>query len=71
MPQVIITDECHQALLKASTLPFLATGKKRANGDWQIPLEWCTIERLRRYQLQGESLSDTILRIVASHKGSN
>ena len=71
MPQVRITNEAHEALLRESEQPELAPGQHLENGDWQISLGWDTIHRLRRHRLEGESLSDVIVRILSTQKGLN
>lgn len=71
MPQLRITNEAHEALLRESEQPDTAPGQRLANGDWQIPLNWETIARLRNNRLEGESLSDVIVRILSTQKGLN
>lgn len=66
MPRIVITAECDRAIRRAATWPFDGSeAKVLADGRISIPLSQETLNNLRKYQFEGESLSDTILRIVS------
>jgi hypothetical protein len=68
MPDIEITEEC-RALI-AAEFPFDTTGRRLANGKWQIAIDAETWKRLQKVRLHGESISDCIIRviIVTQHK---
>jgi hypothetical protein len=69
MPDIEITEEC-RALIECATEPFRQTGRRLPNGNWQIPIDAATRQRLEKLRRQGESISDCIIRIIiiAEHK---
>lgn len=71
MPLIRITDETRQILLAKAPSTFIFSGEQQANGDWCISLEWQTAERLRNHRLAGETLSDTIARVLSIADGVN
>ncbi len=64
MPMIKITDEAHQAILSKASPNFIENGHRIDSGEWMIPLQWDTLQRLRSKALEGESLSDTIIRCI-------
>jgi hypothetical protein len=68
MPDIEITDEC-RALI-AAEFPSDDTGRRLANGKWQIPIDEQTWQRLHKIRQPGESISDCIIRviIITQHK---
>lgn len=71
MPVILITDEAEKAVRGAAEKPFRNEGEKLPDGMWKVHLEWETVEGLRRYKQEGESLSDVIIRLLATQKGVN
>lgn len=74
MPIIRISDAVHRAIRAASTAPggFEAQGVRRSDGDWDVPITQDTLDRINKYRLEGESISDTILRgatLAASGSG--
>ena len=68
MPDIEITEEC-RALI-AAEFPFDETGRRLPNGKWEISIDVKTWQRLQSVQLNGESISDCIIRviIITQHK---
>ena len=62
MPDIEITEEC-RALI-AAEFPFDKIGRRLSNGNWQMPVDAETWRRLQNMQLQGESISDCIIRVI-------
>ena len=62
MENIEITEEC-RALI-AAEFPFDTTGRRLANGKWQIPIDAETWKRLQKVRLHGESISDCIIRVI-------
>jgi hypothetical protein len=46
------------------------TGRRLPNGNWQTPINAETWQRLQKVRLQGETISDCIIRvmIISLHK---
>lgn len=67
MLHIEITEECRALIESAVESP---TGRRLANGNWQIPVNDVTWERLQQLRRQGETISDCIIRvmIIALHK---
>ncbi len=55
----------NEAAIAVRSPVFKQTGKQLKNGTWNIPLDADTYLRLRTAAFAGESLSDTIIRLVA------
>lgn len=68
MIDVYISNECFKLIQSRATLPFTHGGTQLSSGEWKVPLEEETIERLSKYQQKGESLSDTIFRILSTRQ---
>jgi len=68
MPDIEITEEC-RALI-AAEFSLDDTGRRLSNGMWQISIDAGTWQRVQKVRLQGESVSDCIIRviIVTQHK---
>jgi hypothetical protein len=70
---VTITDEAMRAIRAASTNGFNQTGTRAADGSgvWNVPLHVDTLSRIHDARMAGETLSDTIIRVVslAQHAG--
>jgi hypothetical protein len=62
MPHIEITDEC-RALI-AAEFPFDETMRRLPNGNWQMPIDAGTWQRLQKVRLHGESMSDCIIRVI-------
>ena len=58
---ILLTEEAHALLRAAGATKTLAT--KRADGQWNVPVENTTVERLLEHQFSGETFSDTIVRL--------
>ena len=62
-----LSPEAHQ-LLRNMTEPgyrFSDNSVRRADGTFDVKVDSDTLERLTRLQLEGENLSDTLIRIAA------
>lgn len=68
MPRLIITDAA-RAAIQAAALPHERLAEDTAvhlpNGNWYIPLQQSTIDRLLSKKLEGETISETIIRICS------
>jgi hypothetical protein len=70
MPTITISSRAHDAIRRSSTTAsFNETGVQLPNGDWRVPLTSDTIDRLRQVQHAGETISDTIERILVFSTG--
>ncbi len=66
MPSHIkISNAAHAALRAAAKGKWKETGVQVADG-WHVPFKAETLERLCEYQMEGETLSDTIERVAAT-----
>ena len=63
MPEIEITDEC-LALIESSAEPLPRDGRRLSNGNWRVPIETNTLQRLEKVRLKGETISDCIIRVV-------
>ena len=63
MPDIEITEEC-RVLIEGAAEPFRQTGRRLPNGNWQIPIDAATRQRLEKLRRQGESISDCIIRVI-------
>jgi hypothetical protein len=61
MQAIEITEEC-RALIESALGP--ATGRRLPNGNWRIPINEVTWERLQQLRRQGETISDCIIRVI-------
>jgi hypothetical protein len=71
MIEVHISEECYQLVQVKALLPFKHEGRPSKNGGRIIPLQEETVERLSKHQMAGETLSETIFRILSFNKGLN
>ena len=62
MPDIEISEEC-RVLIEGAAEP-LQTARPLPNGNWQIPIDAETWQRLDKLRRQGESISDCIIRII-------
>lgn len=70
MPTVIISSRAHDAILRASKTPtFHEEGVQLPSGDWSVPLSSEVVDRLHAARHAGESLSDTIERVIVFGTG--
>lgn len=67
MPIITITAQAKRAISRAAINAFSSTGAQLPSGDWEIPLEETTLDRLRQAQFTGETISETIIRIASGH----
>jgi hypothetical protein len=63
VPEIEITDEC-LALIESSAEPLPRDGRRLSNGNWRVPIETNTLQRLEKVRLKGETISDCIIRVV-------
>jgi hypothetical protein len=67
MPQITITTHARSLLIASAIYPFEETGSNRDDdGNWVVPISEVTLNALKAEQLAGETVSDTIERILSS-----
>ena len=72
MPNRIISNECMNLIRSKAEFPFDNSGSRQLDdGNWSVPMSDETIERVQEHNLDGETFSDTIIRILSSMKGTN
>jgi hypothetical protein len=62
MPDIEITEEC-RALI-AAEFPFDEPWRRLPNGNWQLPIDAETSQRLQKVRRHGETISDCIIRVI-------
>jgi hypothetical protein len=64
MREIQISREVEALLRAAAIYELKPTGRRLDNGDWIIPVDDDTLAYLEQHQFEGETLNDTILRLV-------
>jgi len=62
MRYITITNEAVEAIRSRAEHPFKQTGHRLPNGMWSVPFEEDTIDRLEEHLMDGETISDVIVR---------
>ena len=62
MPDIEISEECRTLI--AVEFDLVETARRLPNGNWQIPIDEETWQRLQKMQLRGESISECIVRVI-------
>lgn len=62
--KMIITEECHNLIRSRATLPFVDTSTIIPDGTRLIEVDIEVYEHIKEYQLWGESVSDTLIRMM-------
>lgn len=70
MKTIRISAHTHRAIAEESIMPFRSNGFRQADGTWLIQLADDTYEGLLEHQLSGETIEDTILRVIYTHRGT-
>jgi hypothetical protein len=65
MPTVTISNRAMDAIRKSAERP-ITEGVRTGPDEWRVPLKDTTIDRINEAKLEGESISDAILRVVAT-----
>jgi hypothetical protein len=67
MQHIEITEECRALIASALEPP---TAQRLPNGNWKVPINEITWERLQQLRRRGETISDCIIRvmIITLHK---
>lgn len=65
MKRLLISADAYNAIRRSARLPLLETGERLADGHWAVPVDDETAEILERHRLEGETDSDTIVRMAA------
>lgn len=71
MPTVTITKQCHDLIRANAELAFRNTSTRLPSGNFSIPLSQDVYDRVIKYKLDGESISDSLIRILSTQKGKN
>lgn len=69
MRTIKVSDATYRAIADAAILPFHSTGDRLADGDWLVPVEDDTYERIQDARLPGETDDDTIQRMLHVYFG--
>lgn len=64
MQEFHITNEAYALVRSKAIKPFESTGRQLADGSWMVPLSDDVIEAVERKMLEGETISDTIIRLL-------
>jgi hypothetical protein len=70
MPSVRITEETMRMIRSAAIYDFRQTGQRQADGTWLIVIDDQVAARLSEAGLPGETVDDTIQRIIRQHRGT-
>ncbi len=73
MPMVNITDEAMWAIIGARDrlVDSRQDGTKQPDGTWDVPLSDDIVERIQEHRHEGETVSDVIIRVIATQRGTN
>lgn len=71
MTITVITRVARTALISQAKGQFIDCSVETPAGDFLVEFQPSTIEAVEALALQGETLSDTIIRICATQKGYN
>ncbi len=69
MKTIKVSEATYRAIAEAAILPFRSTAKRMADGDWRVPVEEDTYERLQDARLPGETDDDTVQRMIHVYFG--
>jgi hypothetical protein len=64
MPDIEITEECRALIASVIEPP---TGRRLPNGNWRTEIDEATCHWLQKLRLQGESMSDCIIRLAINN----
>lgn len=71
MAEIKVTNECHEAMrLQTPHGEFTNPGRKVTDG-WIIKVDDDLLARLQKQRAGNESISDTIIRICHTYRGTN
>ena len=65
MTRIRINDEAMRAIMGVAENEFRQTGRKAPDGLWDVPVEQDTLDRILQHRMPDESMSDTIIRVIA------
>jgi len=69
MKTIKVSDATYRAIADAAILPFRSTGDRLPDGDWLVPVEDDTYERIQNARLPGETDDDTVQRMLHVYFG--
>jgi len=69
MKTIKVNDATYRAIADATILPFRSTGDRLADGDWLVPVENDTYERIQDVRPPGETDDDTVQRMLHVYFG--
>jgi len=69
MKTIKVSDAAYRAIADAAILPFRSTGDRLSDGDWLVPVEDDTYERIQDARLPGETDDDTVQRMLHAYHG--
>jgi hypothetical protein len=70
MPSIRITEETMAAIRRAAIYDFHQTGRRQSDGTWLVEVGDEVAARLSEAALTGETVDDTIQRIIRQHRGA-
>jgi hypothetical protein len=62
---LVLTQEAVAVIRGAAHGEFRQTGHRLTDGTWSVPFRQETVDRIKARQLLGETISDTLIRIMA------
>ena len=65
MPEIVVTNECHELVRSKAISKFRPGSRRLYDGSWVITLDIEVIQRIESYAIPGETLSDTIIRVLS------
>ena len=68
---VYISKETHALIRSKALLPFKHKGVQHEDGGWSVPINEEVIAKLQRLSFKGETMSDTIFRVLSFNSGFN
>jgi hypothetical protein len=69
MKVIFITQEALDLIRSKALMPFVSTAKKRPDGTLAVPVDDEVFELISNHWLEGETASDTIIRLIKTNMG--
>jgi hypothetical protein len=69
MATIRITEETMAAIRRAAIYDFHQTGRRQTDGTWLVEVSEAVAERIAEVAQSGETIDDTIQRIIRQSRG--